>query len=240
MRLKALLAVPALVAGTALASCAPATPARNDKVTSGSSGFAYVHVPSNPTHVGVVALHSLYATYAQMITEGWSMMSDQQHFVAIYPDRGSSWNAGGCCGDAAATNRDDVTWLANLILQMKLRYKLTTIYLTGFSNGGMMVERLLAERPSVSNRMAVWGATPMMPKAGYWSGTGIIYDGFSDATVPWAGGKVTIANITYNFRPYLTTPSWLIGAHLKGVRVPGYGHTPMPSWPAVAWTALSG
>lgn len=221
-----------------LSACATAPVGHDERVTVGD-GFAVVHVPVAKTHIGVVALHSLSYTYQQPIQEGWSTLADEKGFVAIYPDRGTSWNAGICCSTAAYTQRDDSTWLASLIMQMRVRYGLTTIYLTGFSNGGMMVERLVAEHPEITNRFAVWGAAPEMPVAGHWSGYGAIYDGAKDTTVPYAGGQVKIINTVYTIRPALTTKNWLIGASLKGVVVPGYGHTPQPGWPTLAWSELS-
>jgi poly(3-hydroxybutyrate) depolymerase len=238
--LKRLLVALTLIAATAISACAQTPPAHDDRINSGSSGFAFVHVPSNHSAVGVLALHSLYHDYTEPMSEGWSALSDRQRFVAIYPDRPTaSWNAGLCCGGAADANRDDVTWLANLILQMRIRYALTTIYLTGFSNGGMMVERLLAERPELAGKFAVWGAAPEMPRAGRWSGVGFIFHGMTDLTVPWNGGNTTINGTTYSFRPILSTPNWLIGAHLKSIQVPGYGHTPEPNWPSLAWYVLT-
>ena len=120
-------------------------------------------MPAHPTGIGVVVLHGFLETVAIPVTQGWSASSDRHGFVAIYPGRGYSWNAGLCCDSASAAKRDDVSWLVTAIDTARSRYGLKTIYLAGNSNGGMMVERLLAERPTVSNRFAVWAAAPEMP-----------------------------------------------------------------------------
>ena len=222
-----------------LGGCRTTKPAHDDGIST-SGGFVEVHVPGDHTRVGVVFLHSLNHTWHEATVLGWSSVSDAYGFVGIYPDRvGEAWNAGLCCSDAAATNRDDVGWLKGVIADMKTRYGLTTIYLAGFSNGGMMVERLVAEDPSITDRFAVWGAAPEMPTAGHWSGKGFIYDGGNDTTVPWRGGVSTILGKTYLIRPAQATGSWLIGADLSGHLVPGYGHSPEPGWALLAWHQLS-
>jgi poly(3-hydroxybutyrate) depolymerase len=216
------------------------TPTGQDETISVLGGHVLVHVPANHTHVGVVVLHSYAHSIDEPVAQGWNVVSEANKFVAIYPEHvPGSWNAGLCCGTAAAQHVDDVGWLSGVVAQMRARYGLTTIYLSGFSNGGMMVERLVAERPSLTTRIAVWGAAPEMPVAGSWSGYGAIYDGSLDQTVPWVGGVVTIGGTPTLIRSALTTGRWLVGAHLKGVVVPGYGHTPMSSWPNVAWKELS-
>jgi poly(3-hydroxybutyrate) depolymerase len=197
------------------------------------------HVPTNPTTVGVVVLHSYGHTDTEPVRQGWSAASDRYGFVALYPSRSSSWNAGLCCGSAAASGRDDVAWLVALIADAKRRYGLQTIYLAGFSNGGMMAERLVAEHPEVSSRLVTWGAAPEMPWPGPWNGTGILYTGEFDQTVPVDGGVRIIEHQATVMRPGPSTGQWLPGAHLQSVVVPGDRHDPPPDWPDRAWLALT-
>lgn len=234
MRLRCFLAL-ALLIGL-VSAC---TPAAKDDHLAVAGGTVVVHVPAHPTRIGVVVLHSYAHTWSEPIAQGWTATSDRHGFVAIYPDHGASWNAGLCCGDAAALRVDDVSWLASVIQTVRLKYGLDVVYLAGFSNGGMMVERLLAERPELSSRFAVWGAAPEMPVAGHWSGAGSLYDGAGDTTVPWAGGTVPIGGVPVLIRPAQSTGSWLIGAHLHGEVIKGYGHTPAPNWPELAWQSLA-
>jgi poly(3-hydroxybutyrate) depolymerase len=122
-----------------------------------AGGSVGIHVPAVHGSVGVVLLHSLDNDASEPVAQGWSKASDKYGFVAIYPDNGgTSWNAGLCCGPAMAANRDDVTFLTTVIAQMKARYQLTTIYISGYSNGGMMAERLVVERPTLTRRIALW------------------------------------------------------------------------------------
>jgi poly(3-hydroxybutyrate) depolymerase len=222
----------------ATACTATSVKGRDESLKLGDGAIA-VHIPAEHTRVGVVVLHSLYNGTKELLAQGWSTSSDLHHFVAIYPRRGDSWNAGLCCGDAAAADRDDVSWLTSVIQLARLRYGLTSIYLAGNSTGGMMAERLVAERPWISSRIAVWGGAPEMPVAAKWPGIAIIYDGVKDKTVPYNGGTVTIAGVPVVIRPALTTGDWLLGAHLKGILVAGAGHVPAPYWPELAWKTFS-
>jgi pimeloyl-ACP methyl ester carboxylesterase len=165
-----LVAIALLVATVA----APVTP-RSRLGTSADVSFTYedgsvlVHLPAHAARIGVIVLHSFGHTAAEPASQGWSTAADRHRFVALYPERGTSWNAGLCCGSAADEQRDDVSWLAGAITLAQTKYHLQTIYLVGFSNGGMMVERLVAERPELSDRFAVWGAAPEMPSGGHWT-----------------------------------------------------------------------
>jgi poly(3-hydroxybutyrate) depolymerase len=228
----------ALLLAAVLGACA--APAAHDERVPVGDGFAQVHVPAGHSRTGVVVLHSLWHTYSEPIAQGWSKLSDKKDFVAIYPDRPmASWNAGLCCGGAAAAGRDDVSWLTNVITTMRLKYGLDRIYLVGNSNGGMMVERYAVEQPWMTSHIAVWAGAPEMLRSGRWTGSAAIFDGVNDRVVPWNGGTASIAGVSVKIRAANTTGDWLIGAHLKGVRVKGAGHAPPKNWPALAWAQLS-
>ncbi len=243
-----LLAILLLVAVSA-ASAAPAAPARavppaqadptpRDEVIPLLGGRLMIHIPVDAGPTGVVALHSFGHTPVEQVEQGWSAAADRHRFVVIYPDRGLSWNAGLCCGDAAASRRDDVSWMASAIILARDKYHLSKIYLVGFSNGGMMVERLLAERPGLSSAFAVWGAAPEMPTAGRWAGEGFLFNGSLDLIVPMKGGIVSFRGITTTVRPTGETKIWLAGAHLCDITIRGGGHAPPVNWPEMAWKAL--
>src|SRR3954468_18114968 len=98
-------------------------------LTSAGDGRVLVHVPPNPMRTGVVVLPSYGHLYDEPIAQGWSAAADRHGFVGIYISRDGSWNAGLCCGRGSATDRDDVSWLATRLAEVRARYDLTTIYL---------------------------------------------------------------------------------------------------------------
>lgn len=202
-------------------------------------GQVLVHVPAHPSTTGVVVLHGWLETLNDPVKQGWSVASDRHSFVAIYPQRGDSWNAGLCCGSAKDADRDDVSWLTKVIDRARQQYRLKTIYLAGNSNGGMMVERLIAERPGIARHFAVWAAAPEMPTVGAWTGYGALFSGSNDTVVPRRGGVVRIFGVRVTIRPGAVTSHWLQGAHLSRTVIAGALHGTPPDWPELAWTALS-
>jgi poly(3-hydroxybutyrate) depolymerase len=233
----AILLLVVTAAAPAVLKSAPLSP--QDTEFPYTDGRVFVHVPPHASRIGVLVLHSRGHTAAEPVAQGWSATADRHGFVAIYPERGVSWNAGLCCGTAAADERDDVSWLVGLIANVRARYHLSAIYLAGFSNGGMMVERLVAEEPGISDRFAVWGAAPEMPTPGFWSGVGDLFEGSHDALVPRFGGTVTFDGATTQIRPATDTASWIRLAQLRTHVIAGWGHPPPPAWPELAWAALA-
>ncbi|MGH6631592.1 MAG: alpha/beta hydrolase family esterase, partial [Burkholderiales bacterium] len=82
--------------------------------------------------------------------------ADRDGYIAVYPNgtggiggRFLTWNAGSCCGRAAANRIDDVGFSLALLddLGRRVTVDTTRIYATGLSNGSMMAYRLAAEAP---------------------------------------------------------------------------------------------
>ena len=216
------------------------TPSSRPKAGQTPADQVIVHVPKRHGRIGVVVLHSFDHGVAELVAQGWNSIADGNGFVAIYPTRGSDWNAGLCCGTASRENRDDVAWLTTQIHRVEVRYGLSAVYLAGNSNGGMMVERLVSQVPGITRRFAVWAAAPEMPEAGDWPGFGYLFNGASDNTVPLAGGETLIGGKRVPIRPSVHTPTCLPKAHLSFVTLPHFGHEPPPLWPEMAWDAMAG
>lgn len=118
-----------------------------------------VHVPSGyspgtPLPL-VVVLHGAFDTAEGMAeVSGFSQLAERNNFIVLYPNGMGlfgflqHWNAGHCCGKAAADELDDVGFVASTIedISRHLSVDRRRIYLTGFSNGGMLVYRFAAER----------------------------------------------------------------------------------------------
>lgn len=230
----------------------PATAGGRDARQALPGGRFYVaHHPGRPVTVAVVVLHPLGHDWREPVAQGWSAEADRSGFLAVYPDGDGSWNAGLCCGDAAeaahapmalggrVAGRDDVGFLARVVGNVRARYRVRSVYLAGFSNGGMMAEALVAAKPWLSGRLAVWGSAPEMAFPGWWTGRAWLGHGALDSTVPWRGGVVTLAGRQVLIRPGQATPRYLVGARLEAHVYAGLGHAPPPWWPRAAWAALS-
>jgi len=85
---------------------------------------------------------------------GMNDLSDEQGFIVVYPDgtgklrnRFLTWNSGYCCGYAFENNIDDVGFIKALIDKLQKTFSIDSkrIYITGYSNGGMMAYRLGSE-----------------------------------------------------------------------------------------------
>src|SRR5829696_1447046 len=129
-------------------------------ITVGGRVRSYLlHIPPSPNRGKpmpvVIVLHGGGGNAEGMAqTSGFTVKADEERFIVIYPNgtgrlrnRLLTWNGGNCCGYAHENNIDDVSFIRALIGQV--RTELTVdgrrIFVTGFSNGGMMSYRLACE-----------------------------------------------------------------------------------------------
>jgi polyhydroxybutyrate depolymerase len=152
----------ALAVASAIAAGAPAPGDHEFSLTVGALKRSYlVHVPpqagaGKPLPI-VLNFHggggnaSNQKSYSRM-----DEAADRDGYVAVYPNgtggiggRLLTWNAGTCCGSAAASQVDDVGFVVALLddLTRRMPYDRDRVYATGLSNGSMMAYRLAAEAP---------------------------------------------------------------------------------------------
>ena len=165
-----------------------------------------LHVPPSP-HNGkplpvVIVLHGGGGhAEAMAATSGFTAKADEERFVAIYPNgtgrlrnRLLTWNSGNCCGYAHENNVDDVAFIRSLIgqVQKELNVDGRRIFVTGFSNGGMMSYRLACELSDTIAAVApVAGAlnyekcNPVRPVSV------VAFHGSADEHVLYEGGEPT-------------------------------------------------
>jgi len=127
--------------------------------TGGFQRFYRVHIPTgydekNPLPL-VVVIHGAFDNAKGMERfSGFSQLADREGFIVLYPNGIGilgflqHWNAGHCCGKAAADNIDDVGYLEAAIKDVaaQLAVDRQRVYMVGFSNGGMLVHRFAAEK----------------------------------------------------------------------------------------------
>lgn len=136
--------------------------------------------------------------------------ADRDGYVAVYPNgtggiggRLLTWNAGSCCGPAAADGVDDVGFSLAVLDDLARRLPLDheRVYATGLSNGSMMAYRLAAEAPG--RIAAVAGVAGAMTLPGFAPGTPVpvmhihsvddpraLYDGGLGPTFPFINSRV--------------------------------------------------
>lgn len=143
----------------------------------------------------VLGLHGLYQTRegtdAQM-----SLLREAvtRRFIAVYPaGTDASWNAGRCCGRAAATRVDDVAALERVVAAVHGAHPVdpARTYAVGYSNGGMMAYKAACESPRLLAAIAVVAGayvtastcTPTQPIPT------LVVHGARDGVVPYAGTR---------------------------------------------------
>jgi len=172
-----------------------------------------IHIPKgyrqNDSIPLVIVLHGGFSNAKAMEREtNFSALADRENFIVGYPNGAygilgflNHWNAGHCCGKAASDNRDDLGFIEAVIIDVKKRFAIDSnrIYITGFSNGGMLAYYFASERSDLIAAAAPLGASI----GGKPSGSNFIwiinkpkfpvpiicFHGTADLNVPYNGGR---------------------------------------------------
>jgi polyhydroxybutyrate depolymerase len=143
----------------------------------------------------------------QQVFSGLNHKADEAGFIVVYP-KGTgdplSFNGQGCCGSAFSDGVDDVAFTDAMLdeLERKLCIDKRRVYVTGFSNGGFMAQRLACERAerfaaaaSVGGLIDPAGCTPSRPISM------LEFHGTADETVPYEGkpGRYVSAEQAFAF-----------------------------------------
>ncbi|MBK7582976.1 MAG: hypothetical protein IPI67_22620 [Myxococcales bacterium] len=147
--------------GCSLAAVAPG-PQDIELTSSGTKRSAHLVVPTSydaTKSVPLVLVFHGYLENAGQIEKISEMtpVAEKYGAVVVYPEgMNTSWNAGKCCGTSSSTKRPDVQFVADLLdaLEAKLCIDKKRVYAAGFSNGGMLSNRLACE---LSERIAAFG-----------------------------------------------------------------------------------
>jgi polyhydroxybutyrate depolymerase len=163
--------------------------------------FYVIELPSNTRGAPlIVALHGGGGSPDQFSrASGLARAALREGYAVAFPggsgrqgDRLLTWNGGYCCGHAARNGIDDEAFLAAVIRDATDRYSLdpSRLYLTGMSNGSIMIETFAARNPGLVRAIA--GVSGTMD-TGRTRVTGrvpaLIIHGTADPMVPYAGGR---------------------------------------------------
>lgn len=140
----------------------------------------------------VVVLHGRRQTPARAErSQGWDAIAARDHVLVAYgAGYGGSWNAGRCCGVAAARHLDDVAYVLQVLRRAEARHRVDRrrVYLVGFSNGGMLAYRFACRHAAdisalavVAGALEVPACRPLRPLAV------LAVHGGRDRIVPFAG-----------------------------------------------------
>ena len=181
----------------------------------------------------VVGLHGLYRT-ADTTEASMRLLEQapQRGFIAVYPTGiGASWNAGRCCGRAAALGVDDVAFLRRLVAEVAAAHPVdrTRVTAVGWSNGGMLAHRAACRAPGLFTAVAVVAGADVTGQPCAGATATMVVHGLRDHVVPAAGG----AALGTRLPPLAQTVAALerrtaaAGVRSSVVRLPAEGH----GWP---------
>ena len=134
----------------------------------------------------------------QIRVSGFSALADEKGFIVAYPngtgklnDKLLTWNSGTCCSYAVDHNIDDVGFVRALITEVESKYKIDPkrIYATGFSNGGIMSQRLACDASDIFTAIAPVSGTLNYPQCNPAQPVSIIeFHGTEDTHIQYNGG----------------------------------------------------
>jgi poly(3-hydroxybutyrate) depolymerase len=148
--------------------------------------------------------------------------ADRDGNLIAYPEGvRQSFNAGLCCGDASAYKVDDVSFLSNVVSDLKARGA-SRISVVGFSNGGMMAYRLACERPDLVDTVGVMSGTLEIPHC---NGPikALHVHGLKDTAVPFKGERYS-TKLRCFLRDVRTIREASPGSNIVIQQLAGYPH----------------
>ena len=137
----------------------------------------------------LLVLHGISAPVSDEVTRDAFMPLVQDGAAElVYPvGIGESWNAGGCCGQAAALGIDDESFLEDLVATVDPDHG-QPIELVGYSNGGRLAYTLACDHPSLVDGYAIVKAVPLNPCDSQAPVTLLQIAGTADWEVPYQPG----------------------------------------------------
>ncbi len=157
---------------------------------------------------------------------GFDALARRGEAVVVYPDgvagprgRGRTWNAGTCCGYAAAARVDDVGFVRRLVAAVASTHRIDPdrVYAAGHSNGAILSYRLACELSDVVVAIGVQAGTLGVPACHPARPVSVLHiHGRDDRNLPLAGGVGPDSISGVDFRPPLDAA----GAVAAGIGCP--------------------
>ncbi|HSH91420.1 MAG TPA: PHB depolymerase family esterase [Ramlibacter sp.] len=235
------------VCGFALIASSSAGAADKMTLEHGGSQRSYLlHVPKTndagkPAPL-LIALHGTNMRAETMLAHtDLVRKADAAGFILVLPDsRGLAFNDGSSFGGADSVAADDVGFIEALAEDVKRRHKVNAdaMFLTGFSSGGSMTQRVLIESrypfaayASVANnfRVATSGMGRPAPL--------LLVFGTADPLNPVAGGQVSIPVTLTKPSHESTAMNWVTRMDCKG---PAPSSATAPKVIARSWKQCAG
>lgn len=146
----------------------------------------------------VIALHGLGDTITNFQGVGFQVLGEMNNFITVYPQgmqgyAGTAWNAGVQYYSIVINSAyDDVDFIRSLIDTLSANYNIdpARIYVTGFSMGGFMANRLACELSDVIAAVAAVAGTRgnVLPACQPWRPVPYChFHGTEDQTVYYTG-----------------------------------------------------
>jgi polyhydroxybutyrate depolymerase len=235
---------PAAVRAVATAAVRPAAPLPGTRRTVLhwlAAGVRRELVEVAPAHVWralplVVVLHGRRQTpWRAESVQGWDVLAATSRAVVVYgAGYAGSWNAGRCCGRAAAQSIDDDGYLLHLLRAEEHRRRIDRhrVFLVGFSNGGMLAYRFACTHSTAISAFAVVAGVRETPTCRPQRPLALLdVQGLRDRVVPYAGSRFSRVAGAPTLSVLASLQSWQRIARGPGqvalVRLRGVGH----EWP---------
>ena len=224
---------------------------------------AIVHEPASSVGTAMPLLVALHGSssdgQALEARTGFDRLADRFGFVVVYPNgvgdgtnaASGSWNAGQCCPPASSAGIDDVGFIVELLdqLERSLPIDHRRIYLTGHSNGAMMVQRLACEHAarfaaiaSVAGTLGIGRCAPARAvsilEIHGTGDTNVSFSSAMDSLADWRSSDGCGANAHMAIEGSVTTRTWQCqhGADVESVEIAGAEHP----WPGSRVAAPTG
>ena len=170
------------------------------------------YTPNNPLPL-IVYFHGYRSNWTQGVSLNQTVDAEKNGYVIAFGEGTPSaegyhflgWNGGTCCLFNTTISVDDVAY-AKLVVELtrsRVNIAANRVYAMGWSNGGLMVERLGCEAWDVFNGVAA-DASAVILGSGYEDGLArcdaafkggqidyMHFHGTVDTIVPWVGGHDT-------------------------------------------------